>query len=119
MLNKYIIHFNLLRKKLIADKLFLVKIHLRDNILPDQAHRLANYPDAGTVSSDENGSSSDDDSSDHLEDLVVAACESSSSSSDSNLSSDEETTALLFSLRSSTSRQGRTIRPPTRFGDFY
>ena len=119
MLDKYIIHFNLERKKLIADKLLLVKIHFRDNILSDQAHRHANHPDAGTLSSDENGSSSDDDSSDHLEDLVVAACESLSSSSASNLSSDEEIIELLFSLRNGTSRQGRTIRPPTRYEDFY
>ena len=96
VLNKYIIHFNLERKKLIADKLLLVKIHLRENILPDQAHRHANHPDTGTVSSNENGSSFDDDSSDHLEDLVVPTFESSSSSSASNLSSDEETIEPLW-----------------------
>ena len=122
VLDKYITHYSLQRKRLVAEKLHLVKQHIQKGFATFAGHIEDPPATLGTGSSDtsDESVSQDDSTGDKCsnEDIVLAACESTSRSA-SESSSEDENPRPFVAFGQSRSRQGRNIRPPPRFLDYY
>ena len=122
MLDKYITHYSLERKRLVAEKLHLVKQHIQKGFATFASHIEDPPATLGTGSSDTSNErvSQDNSTGDKSsnEDIVLAACESMSCSA-SESSSEDDNPRPFVAFGQSRSRQGRNIRPRPRFLDCY